>query len=142
MFDTAQQVEAQLLAGEDGSCEFKALRLTARGVQSPNAGFVAGEMVAFVNADGGALFLAVDDAGTPLGILRERLDAVERWLAMQEGRPSTDKPAYAIGVVDEAVVNAVAHRDYAIGVRPSRRITDSRDRRGIEERPCPSKPCG
>ena len=89
MFDTAQQVEAQLLAGEDGRC-------------------------------------AVDDAGTPLGIPRERLDAVERWLVMQEGRPSTDKPAYAIGVVDEAVVNVVAHRDYAIGVRASRRITDSR----------------
>ena len=105
MFDTAQQVEAQLLAGEDGRC-------------------------------------AVDDAGTPLGIPRERLDAVERWLVMQEGRPSTDKPAYDIGVVDEAVVNVVAHRDCAIGVRPSRRITDSRDRRGIEERPCPSKPCG
>ena len=78
MFDTAQQVGPQLLAGEDGRCEFKALRLTARGVQSPNAGFVAGEMVAFVNADGGALFLAVDDAGTPLGIPRERLDIEER----------------------------------------------------------------
>lgn len=108
MFDTAQQVEAQLLAGEDGRCEFKALRLTARGVQSLNAESVAGEMVAFVNAEGGALFLAVDDAGTPLGIPRERLDAVERWFVMQEGRPSTDKPAYAIGV------------------RASRRITDSR----------------
>ena len=125
MFDTAQQVEAQLLAGEDGRCEFKALRLTARGVQAPNAQSVAGEMVAFVNADGGALFLAVDDAGTPLGIPRKRLDAVERRFVMQEGRSSTDKPAYAIGVVDEAVVNAAHH-----------------DRRGIEERPCPSKPCG
>ncbi len=142
MFDTAQQVEAQLLAGEDGSCEFEALRLTARGVQCPNAESVAGEMVAFVNAEGGALFLAVDDAGAPLGIPRERLDAVEWSFVMQEGRPSTDKPAHAIGVVDEAVVNAVAHRDYATGVRASRRITDSRDRRGIEERPCPSRPCG
>ena len=126
MFDTAQQVGAQLLAGEDGRCKFKALRLTARGVQSPNAESVAGEMVAFVNAEGGALFLAVDDAGTPLGIPRERLDAVEWSFVMQEGRPGTDKPAYTIGVVDEAVVNAVAHRDYAISVRASRRITDSR----------------
>ena len=126
MFDTAQQVEAQLLAGEDGRCEFKALRLTARGVQSLNVESVAGEMVAFVNAEGGALFLAVDDAGTRLGIPRERLDAVERWFVLQEGCPSTDKPAYDIGAADEAVVDAVAHRD----------------RRGIEERPCPSKPCG
>ena len=33
---------------------------------------------------------------------------------MQEGRPPGDKPAYHIEVVDEAIVNAVAHRDYSI----------------------------
>ena len=79
MFDTAEQIEGQLLAGEDSRCEFKALRLTARGVQAPNAESVAGEMVAFANAEGGVLFLGVDDAGAPLGISLERLDAVERW---------------------------------------------------------------
>ena len=80
MFDTTEQIENQLLAGEDSRAEFKELRLTSRGVRAPNAESVAGEMVAFANADGGALFLGVNDAGTPLGIPQERLDAVERWL--------------------------------------------------------------
>ena len=79
MFDTAEQIEGQLLAGEDGCSEFKELRLTGRGVQAPNAESVAGEMVAFANADGGTLFLGVNDAGVPLGIPQDRLDAVERW---------------------------------------------------------------
>ena len=79
MFDTAEQIEGQLLAGEDSRSEFKELRLTGRGVQAPNAESVAGEMVAFANADGGTLFLGVNDAGAPLGIPQERLDAVERW---------------------------------------------------------------
>ena len=77
MFDTAEQIEGQLLAGEDGRVEFKELRLTD--VQAPNTESVAGEMVAFANADGGTLFLGVNDAGAPLGIPRDRLDAVERW---------------------------------------------------------------
>ena len=79
MFDTAEQIEGQLLAGEDSRAEFKELRLTGQGVQAPNAESLAGEMVAFANADGGTLFLGVNDAGAPLGIPQERLDAVERW---------------------------------------------------------------
>ncbi len=79
VFDTAEQIESQLLAGEDSRAEFKELRLTDRGVQAPNAESVAGEMVAFANADGGTLFLGVNDAGAPLGIPQDRLDAVERW---------------------------------------------------------------
>ena len=79
MFDTAEQIQGQLLAGEDSRSEFKELRLTERGVQAPNAESVAGEMVAFANADGGTIFLGVNDAGTPLGIPQERLDGVERW---------------------------------------------------------------
>ena len=80
MFATAEQIQGQLLAGEDSRAEFKELRLTSRGVRAPNAEAVAGEMVAFANADGGTLFLGVNDAGTPLGIPQERLDVVERWL--------------------------------------------------------------
>ena len=79
MFDTAEQIENQLIAGEDSQTEFKELRLSGRGVQAPNAESVAGEMVAFANADGGTFFLGVNDAGAPLGIPQEHLDAVERW---------------------------------------------------------------
>ena len=79
MFDTAEQIENQLIAGEDSQTEFKELRLSGRGVQAPNAESVAGEMVAFANADGGTFFLGVNDAGAPLGIPQEHLDAAERW---------------------------------------------------------------
>lgn len=79
MFDTTEQIETQLLSGEDSRSEFNELRLTTCGVQAPNAESIAGEMVAFANAEGGALFLGVDDTGTPLGIPKDRLDAVERW---------------------------------------------------------------
>ena len=79
MFDTSEQIENQFLAGEDGRAEFKELPLTDRGVQAPNAESVAGEMVAFANADGGTLCLGVRDDGAPVGIPPARLDAVERW---------------------------------------------------------------
>ena len=82
MFDTPEQIQGQLLAGEDSLSEFKELRLTDHGVQAPNAESVAGEMVAFANADGGTLFLGVNDAGVPLGIPQGRLDAVERWFVV------------------------------------------------------------
>ena len=59
MFDSSQQIESQLLAGEDSRAEFKEVHLG-------------------------------------------------------KGRPTAGEPAYDIDVVDEAVVNAVAHRDYAI----------------------------
>ena len=80
MFDTAAQIQGQLLAGEDSRVEFKALQVTERGVRAPNAESLAGEMVAFANAEGGTLFLGVDDDGQPVGIPKRRLDVAERWL--------------------------------------------------------------
>ena len=80
MFDTTDQILKQLRAGEDGLAEFKALRLGDRGVLSPNTEDLAGELVAFANAVGGAVFLAVDDSGAVAGIPPERLDAVEHWI--------------------------------------------------------------
>ena len=81
MFDTTDRILNQLRAGEDGLAEFKALRLGDRGVLSPNTQDLAGELVAFANADGGAIFLGVDDSGAVAGIPPARLDAVERWIA-------------------------------------------------------------
>ena len=80
MFDTAEQIHDQLLAGEDSRVEFKALQVTERGVRAPNAEGLAGELVAFANAEGGTLFLGVDDAGKPVGIPRHHMDVAERWL--------------------------------------------------------------
>ena len=81
MFDTTDRILNQLRAGEDGLAEFKALRLGDRGVLSPDTADLAGELVAFASADGGTIFLGVDDSGAVTGIPPARLDAVERWIA-------------------------------------------------------------
>ena len=80
MFDTVAQMLDQVRAGEDGRAEFKELRYGAHGVLSPNTEDLAGELVAFANAEGGVVFLGVDDSGAVLGIPPERVDTVERWL--------------------------------------------------------------
>lgn len=79
-FDTPEAVAAQLQAGEDGIAEFKEVRLTADRVDAPHADALAGEMVSFANAEGGAVFLGVDDAGQIVGIPAERAGDVERWV--------------------------------------------------------------
>jgi len=80
VFDTREQIRNQLLAGEDGRSEFKEIRSGDRGVLSPNPEELAGELVAFANAEGGAVFLGVDDSGAVHGIPPERRDSVEHWL--------------------------------------------------------------
>ena len=80
MFDTLEQIRDQLRAGEDGRAEFKEARFGDRGVLSPNTEELAGELVAFANADGGVVFLGVDDSGAAHGIPPERWDSVEQWV--------------------------------------------------------------
>ena len=103
MFDTAEQYEGQLLAGENNRFEFKELRLTDRCVpvtqrpgakaevqvvlrlerdphrrrplQVPSAKSMAGGRVA--NAGGSRP--GENDAGASLEIPQERLNTVERW---------------------------------------------------------------
>ena len=80
MFNTSEQILQQFLAGEDSRAEFKEIRFGGRGVISPNAEEFAGELVAFANAEGGVVFLGVDDSGTVLGIPPEKLGEVEQWI--------------------------------------------------------------
>ena len=80
MFDTREQILNQLRAGEDGLSEFKEMRCGDRGVLAPNTQELAGELVAFANAEGGAVFLGVDDSGAVRGIPPEQVDRVEHWL--------------------------------------------------------------
>ena len=80
MFDTTDQILNQLRAGEDGRAEFKEVRFGDRGVLSPNTQELAGELVAFANAEGGGVFLGVDDSGAVCGIPLEQVDMVEQWL--------------------------------------------------------------
>ncbi len=80
MFDTLEAVRGQLLAGEDAFAEFKEVRLGERSVISPNSEDFAGEIVAFANAEGGLVFLGVDDAGVVRGIPDGSLGIVEGWV--------------------------------------------------------------
>ena len=79
MFDTLDEIQRQLEVGEDARAEFKEVVLGARGVRSPNAEDMAGEMVAFANAEGGVVFLGVDDDGVVRGIPANRVGDVEAW---------------------------------------------------------------
>ena len=80
VFSTVDQMLAQIRAGEDGRAEFKDLRLRDRRVVAPNAEDLAGELVAFANAEGGAVFVGVADSGVVQGIPSGRVDQVEQWL--------------------------------------------------------------
>ena len=80
MFDTLEEIRRQLEAGEDARAEFKEVMLGGHGVRSPNTEDMAGEMVAFANADGGVIFLGVDDAGVVRGLPDDRAADVESWV--------------------------------------------------------------
>ena len=79
MFDTVADIQRQLEVLEDARAEFKEVVLGDRGVRSPNTEEMAGEMVAFANAEGGVIFLGVDDDGVVRGIPPERAGDVEAW---------------------------------------------------------------
>jgi predicted HTH transcriptional regulator len=76
MFDSLEEISAQLRAGEDAFAEFKEVRLGDRSVASPNTEETAGEMVAFANADGGTIFFGVDDSGIVRGLPEDSLSKV------------------------------------------------------------------
>ena len=80
MFETTEEIVEQLLAGEDNFAEFKELRFGDHGVTSPNTDDFSGEVVAFANAEGGALFLGVADNGVVKGIPEDHLRRVEEWV--------------------------------------------------------------
>lgn len=80
MFDTLEDIIEQISAGEDTFAEFKELRFGTRGVISPNTEDMAGEMVAFANTEGGALFLGVSDQGLIRGVPGDQLGIVEQWV--------------------------------------------------------------
>ena len=80
MFDTLDEIQRQFATGEDARAEFKEVALGDRGVRSPNTEDMAAEMVAFANAEGGVLFLGVDDSGIVRGLPEDRIPNVERWV--------------------------------------------------------------
>ena len=81
MFNTSDQLLSQLRAGEDSRAEFKEVRFGDRGVLAPNTQELAGELVAFANAEGGVVFLGVDDSGAVRGVPLAQVDRLEQWLS-------------------------------------------------------------
>ena len=81
MFEAQDQILNQLRSGEDGVSEFKTLRFGRHGVIDPAAESIAGELVAFANAAGGALFLGIGDDGSVEGIPKSRHEVVETWIS-------------------------------------------------------------
>jgi len=80
MFETLEAIREQILAGEDSFAAFKELRYGERAVLAPSPEDIAGEMVAFANAEGGAIFLGVTGRGLIQGIPEERANIVESWI--------------------------------------------------------------
>ena len=80
MFDTPEEILRQCRAGEDSRAEFKEVRFGKRGVVSPNSDDLAGELVAFANAEGGTVMLGVDDSGEIQGLPKDRVREVETWV--------------------------------------------------------------
>jgi predicted HTH transcriptional regulator len=80
MFDTKEQILDQLRIGEDSRVEFKEVRVQGGSVTSSNPESLAAELVALANAEGGVVFLGVDDDGVVRGIPDGDGDAVEQWI--------------------------------------------------------------
>jgi predicted HTH transcriptional regulator len=80
MFESHEQIARQLPAGEDARAEFKEVVLGDRGVRSPDTEELAGEVVSFANAEGGVVFLGVNDRGEVCGLPEDRCGDVEGWI--------------------------------------------------------------
>lgn len=80
MFDTLEEIERQLANGEDSRAEFKEVELHGHRVRSSNTEDMAGEMVAFANAEGGVIFLGIDDNGVVRGLPEDRAGDIETWV--------------------------------------------------------------
>ena len=91
MFDTIDEILAQFRVGEDSFAEFKEVRFDRHGKPAMKTESIAGEMVAFANAEGGCIFFGVNDDGLVHGIDRDRIDEMELWL-VNIARNNCDPP--------------------------------------------------
>jgi len=80
MLKSIRDIERQIRVGEDSQTEFKEVLLGKRGVKSPDTESIAGEMVAFANAEGGTLLLGINDDGGVVGLPQDRLKDIEEWI--------------------------------------------------------------
>ena len=77
MFDTIDEIQSQLHAGEDSCAAFMEVRSDGLGHLAMRPEAIAEVMVAFTNVEGGCIFMGVDDDGVVRGVSEDRVDALE-----------------------------------------------------------------
>lgn len=81
MFDTTEELLAQIRVGEDSTLETKELRFKGNKIIGPDKDSIAAEMSAMANSIGGVLVLGVADKSKDIvGIPMEQLENVEQWI--------------------------------------------------------------
>lgn len=81
MFDTTEELLAQISVGEDSVLETKEIRFKDSRVVGPDRDSMAAELSAMANSIGGLMVLGVADKTKEIvGVPRERLDDVEQWI--------------------------------------------------------------
>jgi predicted HTH transcriptional regulator len=81
MFDTKEDLLAQIRLGEDSRLELKAVKFRGDRVDGPHPDGLADELTAFANSTGGVLVLGVDErTRLPHGMSPEELTRLEHWL--------------------------------------------------------------
>jgi len=81
MFDTREDLLAQIRLGEDTRLELKAVMFRGTRVSGPHPDGLADEIAAFANSSGGVLVLGIDEqTRRPHGMSIEELTMLEHWL--------------------------------------------------------------
>ena len=80
MSHSVPDIERRLRLGEDSRWEFKRVEFAGDRPKSPKRDDWADEIAAFANTDGGVVLCGVDDDGTPQGMSREQVDALDSFL--------------------------------------------------------------
>jgi predicted HTH transcriptional regulator len=81
MFDTQEDLLAQIRLGEDNRLELKEVGFRGVKIAGPHPDGLADEIAAFANSPDGVLLLGIDDrTRKPHGMSVEQLTALEHWL--------------------------------------------------------------
>lgn len=81
MFDSKEELLAQIRLGEDSRLELKAIVFRGDKVTGPHPDGLADEIAAFANSSGGVVVLGIDErARMPHGMALEELQRLEHWL--------------------------------------------------------------
>ncbi len=80
MTHSNEEITRQLKLGEDSAWEFKQVEFAGNRPVSPQRADLADEIVAFANADGGALLCGVTDEGAVQNMTLQRLSALDDYV--------------------------------------------------------------